>query len=168
MDRGRLPVAPLYADVQAYCSHVNIYCKEGTSVVLFSMTPLFLRHLVIISQHPQHQEVSLRDGQKNCLILKLNRHKRNGKDTTSFPECSRFPKWRWQDSCRRHIEKREDPGDEVGKETARISEIVSGVALVSYWAIFITCQSCPKQQSQISHKCFAKVNSTQFPSRLSQ
>ena len=25
MDGGRLPVAPLYADVQAYCLHVKIY-----------------------------------------------------------------------------------------------------------------------------------------------
>ena len=29
----------LYADVRAYSSHVNIYCQEGTSVVLSSMTP---------------------------------------------------------------------------------------------------------------------------------
>ena len=28
-----------YADVRAYSSHVNIYCQEGTSVVLSSMTP---------------------------------------------------------------------------------------------------------------------------------
>ena len=29
----------LHADVRGYCSHVNIYCQEGTSVVLSSMTP---------------------------------------------------------------------------------------------------------------------------------
>ena len=29
----------LDADVRGYCSHVNIYCQEGTSVVLSSMTP---------------------------------------------------------------------------------------------------------------------------------
>ena len=28
MDWERLPVAPLCADVRAYCSHVNIYCKR--------------------------------------------------------------------------------------------------------------------------------------------
>ena len=60
MDRGRLPVAPLYADVQAYCSHVNIYCKEGTSVVLFSMTPLFLRHLVIATSATSGSELERR------------------------------------------------------------------------------------------------------------
>ena len=42
MDLERLPVAPLYAVVRAYCSHVNMYCEEGTSVVLSSMTPSFL------------------------------------------------------------------------------------------------------------------------------
>ena len=35
-------MAPLYADVRAYCLHVNMYCKEGTSVVLPFMTPSFL------------------------------------------------------------------------------------------------------------------------------
>ena len=29
MDWERLPVVPLYADVQAYCSHVNIYIIRG-------------------------------------------------------------------------------------------------------------------------------------------
>ena len=43
MNWERLPVAPLYADVLAYCSHVNLYCKDGTSVVLSSMTPSFLQ-----------------------------------------------------------------------------------------------------------------------------
>ena len=38
--------------------------------------------------------------------------------STSSPGSSRFPIWRWQGngsllSCRRHIRKREDPGDEV-------------------------------------------------------
>ena len=42
MDLERLPVAPLYAVVRAYCSHVNMYCEEGTCVVLSSMTPSFL------------------------------------------------------------------------------------------------------------------------------
>ena len=42
MDLERLPVAPLYAVVRAYCSHVNMYCEEGTSVVLSCMTPSFL------------------------------------------------------------------------------------------------------------------------------
>ena len=42
MDLERLPVAPLYAVVRAYCSHVNMYCEKGTSVVLSSMTPSFL------------------------------------------------------------------------------------------------------------------------------
>ena len=28
MDWERLPVAPLYADVRAYCSHVNMYCRR--------------------------------------------------------------------------------------------------------------------------------------------
>ena len=28
MDWERLPVAPLYADVRAYCSHVKMYCKR--------------------------------------------------------------------------------------------------------------------------------------------
>ena len=60
MDRGRLPVAPLYADVQAYCSHVNIYCKEGTSVVPFSMTPSFLRHLVIAASVTSGSELERR------------------------------------------------------------------------------------------------------------
>ena len=29
MDWERLPVAPLYADVRAYCSHVKMYCKRA-------------------------------------------------------------------------------------------------------------------------------------------
>ena len=35
-------MAPLYADVRAYCSHVNTYCKDGTSVVLSSIIPSLL------------------------------------------------------------------------------------------------------------------------------
>ena len=41
MDGERLPEAPLYADVRDYCSHVNLHCKDGTSVFLSSMTPSF-------------------------------------------------------------------------------------------------------------------------------
>ena len=52
MDREQLPVVPLYADVQAYYSHVNISCKEGTSVFLSSMTPSFL------PSHPSHPVIS--------------------------------------------------------------------------------------------------------------
>ena len=39
--REWLPEAPLYADVRDYCSHVNLHCKDGTSVFLSSMTPSF-------------------------------------------------------------------------------------------------------------------------------
>ena len=40
-------MAPLYADVRACCSHVNIYWKDGKSVVLSSMTPSFLPKLAM-------------------------------------------------------------------------------------------------------------------------
>ena len=54
MDLKRLVVAPLYAEVRAHCSHINVYCKEGTFVVLSSTThdsflpsflPSFITHL---------------------------------------------------------------------------------------------------------------------------
>ena len=55
MDCERLPVVPLYADIQAYYSHVNISCKEGASVVLSCMTPSFLVILVTeLSHYPSH------------------------------------------------------------------------------------------------------------------
>ena len=34
MDWERLPVAPLYADVRAYCSHINVYCKKKKALYL--------------------------------------------------------------------------------------------------------------------------------------
>ena len=51
MDWERLPEAPLYADVRAYCSHVNLYCKDGTSVVLPSMTPSFFPNLAMLRSY---------------------------------------------------------------------------------------------------------------------
>ena len=41
MDWERLPVAPLYADVRAYCSHVKMYCKR---VRLLSSYPRLFIH----------------------------------------------------------------------------------------------------------------------------
>ena len=41
----------LYADVRAYCSHVNIYYKDGTSVVLSYMTPSFLPKLAMLRSY---------------------------------------------------------------------------------------------------------------------
>ena len=38
MDLKRPVVAPLYAEVRAHCSHINVYCKEGTFVVVSSTT----------------------------------------------------------------------------------------------------------------------------------
>ena len=57
MDWQRLPVAPLYADVWAYCSHVKMYCKRArllsshprlfSFLSLFSLTSSFLTFVVI-------------------------------------------------------------------------------------------------------------------------
>ena len=44
MDWERLPVAPLYADVRAYCSHVKTYCKRAR----------------LLSSHPRLYILSLR------------------------------------------------------------------------------------------------------------
>ena len=46
MDWERLPMAPLYADVWAYCSHVKIYCKRAC--LLSSHPRLFTLHSFII------------------------------------------------------------------------------------------------------------------------
>ena len=43
MDWEWLPVAPLYADVQAYCSHVKMYCKWGC---LLSSHPQVFIHFI--------------------------------------------------------------------------------------------------------------------------
>ena len=51
MDWERLPVVPLYADVRAYCSDVNLFCKDGTSVVLPSMTPSFFPKLAMLRSY---------------------------------------------------------------------------------------------------------------------
>ena len=57
MNWQRLPVAPLYADVWAYCSHVKMYCKRArllsshprlfSFLSLFSLTSSFLTFVVI-------------------------------------------------------------------------------------------------------------------------
>ena len=39
---------PLYADVRAYCSYLSVYCKEGMSLVLSSMTPSFFTFLCFV------------------------------------------------------------------------------------------------------------------------
>ena len=44
MDWERLPVAPLYADVRAYCSHVKMYCKRAR---LLSSHPWLFIHSFI-------------------------------------------------------------------------------------------------------------------------
>ena len=44
MDWERLPVAPLYVDVRAYCSHVKMYCKR---VCLLSSHPRLFIHSFI-------------------------------------------------------------------------------------------------------------------------
>ena len=44
MDWERLPVAPLYADVRASCSHVKIYCK--TARVLSTTLHSFIHSLI--------------------------------------------------------------------------------------------------------------------------
>ena len=44
MDWERLPVAPLYADVPAYCSHVKMYCKRAC--LLSSYPRLFIHSFI--------------------------------------------------------------------------------------------------------------------------
>ena len=59
MDSERLPVAPLYANVPAYCSHVKMYCKRAR--LLFSNPRLssFLNtDQPEFSQPPQNQVVN--------------------------------------------------------------------------------------------------------------
>ena len=57
MDWQRLPVAPLYADIRAYCSHVKMYYKRARLwsshprlfffLSLFSLTSSFLTFVII-------------------------------------------------------------------------------------------------------------------------
>ena len=49
MDWERLPVAPLYADVRAYCSHVKTYCKRAR--LLSSHPQLFILSLFDLAHH---------------------------------------------------------------------------------------------------------------------
>ena len=49
MDWERLPVAPLYADVRAYCSHVKTYCKRAR--LLSSHPRLFILSLFDLAHH---------------------------------------------------------------------------------------------------------------------
>ena len=66
MDWERLPVAPLYADVRAYCSHVKMYCKRAR---LLSSHPRLFIHV------------------RSCLLVSTG-------DKAMYPGVQLGPHWR--------------------------------------------------------------------------
>ena len=59
MDSERLPLAPLYADVRAYCLHVKMCCKRARLLSSYSRLSSFLNtDQPEFSQHPQNQIVN--------------------------------------------------------------------------------------------------------------
>ena len=70
MDWERLPVAPLYADVRAYCSHVKMYCKRAR--LLSSHPRLFISFHILKklkkSVHENFRNSVVSFSRTNCVI----------------------------------------------------------------------------------------------------